>query len=180
MTFGIVKIKLNGISVDGGTAVTLNNLTTTVNKFDLYTEKFKEDFMSSTQPMAPKDNTEDKQKGIIIICSPDKDKYILPTTVWMWFDLAWYNLVPFLVILLCNIGIIITVTRASTARKRMANQGKTKVMYNVSSTKYKNKLECLGREVNHPLNHRSLHNLKLGSKWESEHQRATLMDPPMK
>ena len=57
------------------------------------------------------------------ICSPDKNQYLFPTTVWMWFDLAWYNIIPFVVILLCNIGIIVIVTRATTARRHMATQG---------------------------------------------------------
>ena len=58
------------------------------------------------------------------ICSPDKNEYLFPTSVWMWYDLASYNFVPFLIILVGNISIIILITKASSARKRMSTQGK--------------------------------------------------------
>ena len=100
MTFGTIKILLNNMDlVDDAIHDNMTNLTT----------------MAIGQ--------EAEGESYIMICTPEKSKYLLPTTVWMFFNLTWYNLVPFLVILFCNICIIIIVTRATSARKHMATQG---------------------------------------------------------
>ena len=100
MTFGIVKIPITK------TKIIRNEIFGANNSVEEQTTNFEDE---------PNTNN---------ICSPDKNEYLFPTSVWMWYDLASYNFVPFLIILVGNISIIILITKASSARKRMSTQGK--------------------------------------------------------
>ena len=105
LTFGIVKIlPVNGNIAEDGMDENLNNETSFVSPSD--------------EPVVESD----KQLAISI-CSPGKNWYLFAPGVWNWFDLAWYTCAPFVIILFCNIGIILIVTRATAARKQMAIQG---------------------------------------------------------
>ena len=94
MTFDIVKIPIPNVEIISDEIFGLNN---SMEEYNLTTNN---------------------------ICSPDKNQYLFPTKVWMWYDLASYNFLPFLIILVGNISIIILITKASSARKRMSSQGK--------------------------------------------------------
>ena len=100
MTFGIVKIPITKMEMISDEIFSANNSV--------------EEYVTSSEDDLNTNN----------ICSPDKNQYLFQTSVWMWYDLASYNFVPFLIILVGNISIIILITKASSARKRMSTQGK--------------------------------------------------------
>ena len=111
MTFGIVKIFLDEPVADIPVQIPGLNGSSTV------------------YPTEETLINKDKEETILNICSPSKHWYMFSPGTWVWFDLVWYSYAPFFIILFCNIAIIIIVTRASSARKHMAGQGKNIYVY---------------------------------------------------
>ena len=60
---------------------------------------------------------------LLPICSTMQARFLFPPPVWTWFLLAWYTFIPFFIILICNIGICVTVARAAAARKNFMTAG---------------------------------------------------------
>ena len=99
VTFGIVKIPVKHIdSVTNDAVVEL----------------------PSDSPLTTENDLEEN----IAICSPNKNKFFIPYRIWMWYPMAAYNVVPFLILFVSNITIITIITRATATRRTLSSHGK--------------------------------------------------------
>ena len=79
-------------------------------------------------PSANSLTTENGLETTINICSPNKNKFFIPYSIWTWYPMASYNVVPFLILLVSNITIITHITRATARRRMLSSHGKIKNM----------------------------------------------------